>query len=89
MPRKRKDSMTTNQLADVVSASIKNFSSEEKTAARAALRKQANLSSLAGRARYLHGLAEAAILIKSEEACFQEVWDFFENLKTENVKYKM
>lgn len=62
---------------------------EEKVAARAALRKKADLSSLAGRAGHLRGLAFAAHLVKSEEECFREVMDFFEKLKTEDVKYKM
>jgi hypothetical protein len=40
-------------------------------AGRAAFRKQANLSSLAGRAEHLHGLAFAAQQLASEDADFK------------------
>jgi hypothetical protein len=88
MARKPK-SVTTEELAQKIVDEIGTWTPEQKADVRAAFRKEANLSSLAGRAEHLHGLAGAAQLIKSEEACFQEVMDFFEKLKTENVKYTM
>jgi hypothetical protein len=80
---------TPDQKAHARAKLDREFPPGEKAAARAALRKQADLSSLAGRAEHLHGLAFAAQLVKSEEECFREVMDFFEKLKAEDVKYKM
>ena len=82
-------SVTTEKLGKQAVDEISTSTPEQKADIRAAFRKQANLSDLAGRAEHLHGLAGAAQLIQSEEACFREVMDFFEKLKTENVKYKM
>ncbi len=84
----RKQSLTTEELAKLVVDEISTSTPEQKADIRAAFR-TSNLSSLAGRAERLHGLAGAAQLIKSEEACFREVMEFFEKLKTENVKYTM
>jgi hypothetical protein len=84
----RKQSVTTEELAKRIVDEISTRTLEQKADIRAAFR-TSNLSSLAGRAEHLHGLAGAAQLIQSEEACFREVMDFFEKLKTEDVKYKM
>ena len=95
----RRGYLTTEQLGEQVIRDIAKLTLEEKARVRKLLLqelgpkcpkpRQANLSSMEGRVRHLHGLAQVALLIESEEKCFQEVWDFFENLKSEDVKYKM
>jgi hypothetical protein len=93
MARKQKDSMTTEELAKKLLQDVKEMSPEEEAGVRAEIQKQfgkpkqANLASLAGRAEHIRGLTEAAILIRSEEANFKEVMDYFEKLKTENAKF--
>ena len=89
----QQDHLTTEKLAERVLQDMEKMSPVQKAEVRRHLERafpqQANLSSLAGRSQHLHGLARAAELIESEEKCFHEVWDFFENLKSEHVKYKM
>jgi hypothetical protein len=87
--RKLKTVVITEELGKLVSDDIATWTPEQKAAARAALQKQANLSCLRGRAGHLHGLALAAQKIASEEANFKEVMQYFEEMKSDNVKYKM
>jgi hypothetical protein len=86
--RKLKTAVTIEELGKLILEDLKTWSPAEKAEARAALRKQFNLSSLAGRTEHLHGLALAGQQIASEEANFKEIMNFFEGMTTENQKYK-
>jgi hypothetical protein len=86
---KLKASLTTEQLAEHLVGEIKSWTPKQKAETRAAIRKSAKLSSLAGRAQHLHGLAFAAQQIAREEAHFKDAIKFFEEMKSENVRYKV